>query len=156
MISLTFHAKASLYVRTNQKPNYLQTNTAPNPGALTALCTNPFWVIKTRMCATRASDPNAYKSLLGMIACSIKPTISRPIWSSHVPPSPNRRPDLPLQNRRIPRPLQRDRTRSLWCIPRCLAIHGIRRNEDLYAKIKGCERYRMFLQFPNLQVIVTT
>ncbi|KAJ3040883.1 hypothetical protein HDV00_010343 [Rhizophlyctis rosea] len=32
-------------------------------GALTAACTNPFWVIKTRMCATRSSDPGAYKSL---------------------------------------------------------------------------------------------
>ncbi|TPX67576.1 hypothetical protein SpCBS45565_g03731 [Spizellomyces sp. 'palustris'] len=33
-------------------------------GALTAICSNPFWVIKTRMCATRASDPGAYKGLL--------------------------------------------------------------------------------------------
>ncbi|KAJ3152327.1 hypothetical protein HDU86_005856 [Geranomyces michiganensis] len=32
-------------------------------GALTALFTNPFWVVKTRMCATRASDPGAYPSL---------------------------------------------------------------------------------------------
>ncbi|KAI9017065.1 mitochondrial carrier domain-containing protein [Gaertneriomyces semiglobifer] len=33
-------------------------------GALTAVCTNPFWVIKTRMCATRAGESGAYKSLL--------------------------------------------------------------------------------------------
>ncbi|KAI9100509.1 mitochondrial carrier domain-containing protein [Phlyctochytrium arcticum] len=32
-------------------------------GALTAVCTNPFWVIKTRMCGTKATDPGAYKSL---------------------------------------------------------------------------------------------
>ncbi|KAJ3412539.1 hypothetical protein HDV05_000620 [Chytridiales sp. JEL 0842] len=32
-------------------------------GALTSLITNPFWLVKTRMCADRASDPNAYKSL---------------------------------------------------------------------------------------------
>jgi solute carrier family 25 folate transporter 32 len=32
-------------------------------GACTAMITNPFWLVKTRMCADRASDPNAYKSL---------------------------------------------------------------------------------------------
>ncbi|KAI8912950.1 mitochondrial carrier domain-containing protein [Powellomyces hirtus] len=32
-------------------------------GALTAVCTNPFWVVKTRMCATRAADVGAYRSL---------------------------------------------------------------------------------------------
>ncbi|KAI8849573.1 mitochondrial carrier domain-containing protein [Chytridium lagenaria] len=32
-------------------------------GAITALFTNPFWLVKTRMCADRASDPGAYKSL---------------------------------------------------------------------------------------------
>ncbi|KAJ3018627.1 hypothetical protein HKX48_002771 [Thoreauomyces humboldtii] len=32
-------------------------------GALTAVCSNPFWVVKTRMCATRAGEPGAYKSL---------------------------------------------------------------------------------------------
>ncbi|KAJ3314491.1 hypothetical protein HDU76_002396 [Blyttiomyces sp. JEL0837] len=33
-------------------------------GAATALCTNPFWLVKTRMCADRAVDKNAYKSLI--------------------------------------------------------------------------------------------
>ncbi|KAJ3098687.1 hypothetical protein HDU97_003804 [Phlyctochytrium planicorne] len=33
-------------------------------GAITALFTNPFWLVKTRMCADRASDPGAYKSLI--------------------------------------------------------------------------------------------
>ncbi|KAI9360003.1 mitochondrial carrier domain-containing protein [Zopfochytrium polystomum] len=32
-------------------------------GALTSLFTNPFWLVKTRMCAERNSDPNAYRSL---------------------------------------------------------------------------------------------
>ncbi|KAJ3131164.1 Serine/threonine-protein phosphatase pp1 [Physocladia obscura] len=32
-------------------------------GATTCLFTNPFWLIKTRMCADRASDPGAYRSL---------------------------------------------------------------------------------------------
>ncbi|KAJ3032033.1 UNVERIFIED_CONTAM: hypothetical protein HDU68_008066 [Siphonaria sp. JEL0065] len=32
-------------------------------GATTCLMTTPFWLIKTRMCADRASDPGAYKSL---------------------------------------------------------------------------------------------
>ncbi|CAJ0633646.1 17938_t:CDS:2 [Entrophospora sp. SA101] len=32
-------------------------------GAITALFTNPFWVIKTRMCATNIDDPRAYKGL---------------------------------------------------------------------------------------------
>ncbi|KAI8607366.1 mitochondrial carrier domain-containing protein [Chytriomyces sp. MP71] len=33
-------------------------------GALTSLVTNPFWLIKTRMCAERASDPGAYRGLM--------------------------------------------------------------------------------------------
>ncbi|KAJ3074506.1 hypothetical protein HDU98_011096 [Podochytrium sp. JEL0797] len=32
-------------------------------GATTCLVTNPFWLIKTRMCADRASDPGAYSGL---------------------------------------------------------------------------------------------
>ncbi|KAF9363202.1 hypothetical protein BGX34_004666 [Mortierella sp. NVP85] len=34
-------------------------------GALTAVVTNPFWVIKTRMCTTQKTSPGAYQSLLG-------------------------------------------------------------------------------------------
>lgn len=34
-------------------------------GALTAICTNPFWVLKTRMCSTRVTDKHAYKSFSG-------------------------------------------------------------------------------------------
>ncbi|TPX32778.1 hypothetical protein SmJEL517_g04182 [Synchytrium microbalum] len=32
-------------------------------GAACAIVTNPFWVIKTRMCATKWNDPGAYRSL---------------------------------------------------------------------------------------------
>ncbi|GBC04123.1 hypothetical protein RclHR1_05520011 [Rhizophagus clarus] len=32
-------------------------------GAITAFITNPFWVVKTRMCATDRTDPGAYKGL---------------------------------------------------------------------------------------------
>ncbi|KAJ3205860.1 Serine/threonine-protein phosphatase pp1 [Entophlyctis luteolus] len=32
-------------------------------GALTCLATNPFWLIKTRMCSDRATDPGAYSGL---------------------------------------------------------------------------------------------
>jgi solute carrier family 25 folate transporter 32 len=34
-------------------------------GALTAVVTNPFWVIKTRMCTTKKSAPGSYQSLIG-------------------------------------------------------------------------------------------
>jgi hypothetical protein len=34
-------------------------------GAITAFFTNPFWVVKTRMCATDRTDPGAYKGLFG-------------------------------------------------------------------------------------------
>ncbi|KAJ1553563.1 hypothetical protein HK096_007347, partial [Nowakowskiella sp. JEL0078] len=33
-------------------------------GAVTCLFTNPFWLLKTRMCAQRATDLNAYNSLI--------------------------------------------------------------------------------------------
>lgn len=33
-------------------------------GALTAICTNPIWVIKTRMLSTSSSHPGAYTSML--------------------------------------------------------------------------------------------
>lgn len=34
-------------------------------GALTAVVTNPFWVIKTRMCTTMKATPGSYQSLVG-------------------------------------------------------------------------------------------
>ncbi|RHZ72440.1 hypothetical protein Glove_242g148 [Diversispora epigaea] len=33
-------------------------------GLITALITNPLWVVKTRMCASNRSDPGAYKGLI--------------------------------------------------------------------------------------------
>ncbi|CAG8689024.1 3480_t:CDS:2 [Funneliformis mosseae] len=35
-------------------------------GAITAIFTNPFWVVKTRMCTTNRTDPGAYKGLFGI------------------------------------------------------------------------------------------
>ncbi|CAI2192907.1 6160_t:CDS:2, partial [Funneliformis geosporum] len=32
-------------------------------GAITAIITNPFWVVKTRMCTSNRTDPKAYKGL---------------------------------------------------------------------------------------------
>ncbi|KAF0441188.1 mitochondrial FAD carrier protein [Gigaspora margarita] len=34
-------------------------------GAITVFMTNPFWVVKTRMCVTSRKDPEAYKGLIG-------------------------------------------------------------------------------------------
>jgi solute carrier family 25 folate transporter 32 len=34
------------------------------PGCLTAICTNPIWVIKTRMLSTSSEHPRAYSSVL--------------------------------------------------------------------------------------------
>lgn len=33
-------------------------------GAITVFMTNPFWVVKTRMCVTSRKDPEAYKGLI--------------------------------------------------------------------------------------------
>lgn len=35
----------------------------PHPGAVTAIMTNPIWVVKVRMFTTRADNPHAYKNL---------------------------------------------------------------------------------------------
>lgn len=36
-----------------------------NPGAVTAMMTNPIWVVKVRMFTTRADSPTAYRNLWG-------------------------------------------------------------------------------------------
>lgn len=35
-------------------------------GALTVLCTNPIWVVKTRIFTTSIGSPNSYKGLSGI------------------------------------------------------------------------------------------
>ncbi|KAI9353699.1 mitochondrial carrier domain-containing protein [Obelidium mucronatum] len=68
-------SKSTASLTSSQTSSQIQNNTSRLPasynlaasalaGATTCLMTNPFWLIKTRMCADRASDPGAYKSLL--------------------------------------------------------------------------------------------
>lgn len=38
--------------------------TSPRTGAVTAIMTNPIWVVKVRMFTTQPNDPTAYRSLL--------------------------------------------------------------------------------------------
>ncbi|KAI8816697.1 mitochondrial carrier domain-containing protein [Fimicolochytrium jonesii] len=54
-------------------------------GALTAICSNPFWVIKTRMCATRASDPGAYRSLANGLCRTWREEGLRGLYKGMVP-----------------------------------------------------------------------
>lgn len=37
----------------------------PHAGAITAMLTNPIWVVKTRVFATPRNDPTAYRGLWG-------------------------------------------------------------------------------------------
>lgn len=46
-------------------PEYLVSSAAA--GLMTSLCTNPIWVVKTRMLTTNKGDTLAYTSFLGMI-----------------------------------------------------------------------------------------
>ncbi|KAF9582157.1 hypothetical protein BGW38_000571 [Lunasporangiospora selenospora] len=41
-------------------------------GALTAVVTNPFWVIKTRMCTTKKTSPGSYQSLFQGLTTLVK------------------------------------------------------------------------------------
>ncbi|KAG0353081.1 hypothetical protein BGZ54_002417, partial [Gamsiella multidivaricata] len=54
-------------------------------GALTALVTNPFWVIKTRMCTTQRTSPGAYQSLIGGLVSLVKTEGVQGVYRGIVP-----------------------------------------------------------------------
>ncbi|KAF9089345.1 hypothetical protein BGX27_002516, partial [Mortierella sp. AM989] len=54
-------------------------------GALTAVVTNPFWVIKTRMCTTQKTTPGAYQSLLGGLVTLVRTEGVKGLYRGIVP-----------------------------------------------------------------------
>ncbi|KAI8606649.1 putative mitochondrial folate carrier protein Flx1 [Dissophora ornata] len=54
-------------------------------GAMTAVVTNPFWVIKTRMCTTKKTDPGAYRSLVGGLVTLVKTEGIKGLYRGIVP-----------------------------------------------------------------------
>ncbi|KAG0245245.1 hypothetical protein BGW41_002714 [Actinomortierella wolfii] len=54
-------------------------------GALTAMVTNPFWVIKTRMCTTKRSAPGAYQSFLGGLSTLVRTEGLQGLYRGMVP-----------------------------------------------------------------------
>ncbi|KAF9921829.1 hypothetical protein FBU30_008109 [Linnemannia zychae] len=54
-------------------------------GALTAAVTNPFWVIKTRMCTTKRTDPGAYRSLIGGLTSLVKTEGVQGLYRGFIP-----------------------------------------------------------------------
>ncbi|KAF9348622.1 hypothetical protein BGX26_012982 [Mortierella sp. AD094] len=54
-------------------------------GALTAVVTNPFWVIKTRMCTTQKTAPGAYQSLFGGLVTLVKTEGVKGLYRGIVP-----------------------------------------------------------------------
>lgn len=54
-------------------------------GALTALVTNPFWVIKTRMCTTLKTTPGAYQSLFGGLVSLVRTEGVKGLYRGMIP-----------------------------------------------------------------------
>ncbi|KAF9435561.1 hypothetical protein BGZ76_005982 [Entomortierella beljakovae] len=54
-------------------------------GALTAVVTNPFWVIKTRMCTTQKTAPGAYQSLIGGLSTLVSTEGVKGLYRGIVP-----------------------------------------------------------------------
>ncbi|KAF8952992.1 hypothetical protein BGZ46_003321, partial [Entomortierella lignicola] len=54
-------------------------------GAMTAVVTNPFWVIKTRMCTTQKTAPGAYQGLLGGLVTLAKTEGVKGLYRGIVP-----------------------------------------------------------------------
>lgn len=54
-------------------------------GALTAMVTNPFWVIKTRMCTTQKTTPGAYQSLFGGLVSLVRTEGAKGLYRGMVP-----------------------------------------------------------------------
>ncbi|KAG0373572.1 hypothetical protein BGX24_011530 [Mortierella sp. AD032] len=54
-------------------------------GALTAAVTNPFWVIKTRMCTTKKTTPGAYQSLIGGLTTLVRTEGIQGLYRGFIP-----------------------------------------------------------------------
>ncbi|KAG0221273.1 mitochondrial carrier domain-containing protein [Mortierella sp. GBAus27b] len=54
-------------------------------GALTAVVTNPFWVIKTRMCTTKKATPGSYQSLVGGLATLVRAEGVKGLYRGMIP-----------------------------------------------------------------------
>jgi solute carrier family 25 folate transporter 32 len=54
-------------------------------GALTAAVTNPFWVIKTRMCTTKRTSPGAYQSMIGGLTALVRTEGLQGLYRGFIP-----------------------------------------------------------------------
>ncbi|KAF9981121.1 hypothetical protein BGZ65_004298 [Modicella reniformis] len=54
-------------------------------GALTAVVTNPFWVIKTRMCTTKKTSPGAYQSMFEGLVSLVRTEGMKGLYRGMIP-----------------------------------------------------------------------
>jgi hypothetical protein len=114
-------------------------------GAIVALCTNPFWVVKVRMCASRKGQAGAYSGLFG--ECFDLQMFSNTECCSQTPSRYFRRIVSDCSIRRGTRALQRYYSRSVQCFTWRTAVHGIWRDEKMAITNKSRERSESFGEF---------